>query len=423
MNVLYDISWLGHTYGKSATGLSRVIETLARHLARSPGCTLTLCVGDGFDALAGALAMRREDEELRQISMVYPPISAAYHLRVRRALDAIDRGESLGFPSRVLRKILRVGSVSRWDKYGSLSRPSVDQAQIYHSPFLPFPKVIRKAPRLKRVLTVYDLIPRYFPELCAEGAPALLEATLGSLTADDNVLCISEATKADLCQELPWLDPKRVSVTYLGASSHFFPSPDSGASQRVRARYKIPPGPYLLSLSALEPRKGLEHVIQCFAQLVLQEKISDLNLVLAGAKGWKYDRIFGMLGEYGALGDRIILAGRIAEEDLSALYSGALSFVFMSLYEGFGLPVLEAMQCGSPVVASNVSSLPEVVGDAGILIAPRDSDALVQALLNLYRDANLRTTLSRGGLERAAKFSWENCTRQTIHAYEEALKL
>lgn len=176
-----------------------------------------------------------------------------------------------------------------------------------------------------------------------------------------------------------------------------------------------------MSLNTLEPRKNLGHLIQCFRKLVYQEKINDLYLVLAGGKGWLYNKLFEEIYRCEALKDRVIVTGYVADEDLAALYSDALAFVYTSFYEGFGLPPLEAMQCGVPVITSNTSSLPEVVGDAGIMVAPTDADMLCHSMLALYTKSSLREAMSLKSLERAKQFSWEKCTQETLAAYKFAL--
>jgi glycosyltransferase involved in cell wall biosynthesis len=171
----------------------------------------------------------------------------------------------------------------------------------------------------------------------------------------------------------------------------------------------------------LEPRKNIHHVIRCFSKTVLGEEIDDLCLVLVGTKGWDYGKVFEELSRYPALRKRIILTGYVDFEDLAPLYSGALAFVYPSLYEGFGLPPLEAMKCGTPVITSNTSSLPEVVGDAGTMVSPTDEDALCHAMLEIFRDSALRTRMSERSLARADLFSWEKCIEETIRAYRIAI--
>jgi glycosyltransferase involved in cell wall biosynthesis len=192
--------------------------------------------------------------------------------------------------------------------------------------------------------------------------------------------------------------------------------------EAVRIKYHLPPEPFFLSVCTLEPRKNLVHVIQAFGRLIEQEKISGLNLVLVGAKGWQYDQIFAESGATNVLKRRVIFTGYVPDEDLAPLYTEALAFLYLSLYEGFGLPVLEAMQCGIPVVTSDNSSLPEVAGDAGILLDARDQDALCAAMLSLYGNAELRDELRCKSLRNAARFSWQQCAQATLRGYDQALR-
>jgi glycosyltransferase involved in cell wall biosynthesis len=140
-----------------------------------------------------------------------------------------------------------------------------------------------------------------------------------------------------------------------------------------------------------------------------------------GAKGWRDEGIYAAIEDAGVVRDQIILPGYVADADLAPLYSGALAFVYTSLYEGFGLPPLEAMQCGVPVVTANTSSLPEVVGDCGLTVDPADADALSQAMLDLHRSAPLRAELAQKGLARSRHFTWDRCVHDTVAAYRAAV--
>ena len=217
------------------------------------------------------------------------------------------------------------------------------------------------------------------------------------------------------------INPDRVVVTHWAASELFYLCDNDSEIESVKKKYQIPDAPYVLSLSTLEPRKNIDHTIRCFARLVEQENIHDLYLVLVGTKGWDFEKIFEELANSPKLKDRIIITGYVDDEDLAPLYSGAMAFVYPSFYEGFGLPPLEAMQCGVPVITSNTSSLPEVVGGAGIMVAPTDADALAQSMLDLYNNSDLREQMSFNSIEQAKKFSWQKCTQQTIDAYKAAL--
>jgi glycosyltransferase involved in cell wall biosynthesis len=274
---------------------------------------------------------------------------------------------------------------------------------------------------VRRFLTCYDLIPLLYPQFCTPGQSRFARELLRSIEPGDWVICISQATKDDLCDRHA-IDPARVFVTHLAAAPElFYPCADAERIAAARARYGIPDGSYLLSLSTLEPRKNMEQVVRSFARLVQQEHVADLSLVLVGARGWLDDRIFETVAGYESLKGRIVITGYVADEDLAPIYGGALCFVFPSFYEGFGLPALEAMQCGAPVIASNTSSLPEVVGEAGITLDPADGDGLCQSILRVYGDASLRAAMSAKSLERAGRFSWEKCVAETLAAYRTAL--
>jgi len=188
--------------------------------------------------------------------------------------------------------------------------------------------------------------------------------------------------------------------------------------------------PYFLYVGTLHPRKNLVRLVNAFAALTSAnrvrsepavggaDKVSEPLLVLAGQKGWLYEEIFAQVRKLG-LEDRVILTGYVPDADLPGLLSGALAFVFPSLYEGFGLPVLEAMACGTPVICSNVSSLPEVGGDAARQIDPLDTEALAEAMHQVSTDAGLRMLLVKRGYEQVQRFSWQRSASQVLQVLED----
>jgi glycosyltransferase involved in cell wall biosynthesis len=186
------------------------------------------------------------------------------------------------------------------------------------------------------------------------------------------------------------------------------------AIEVVKRRYGIT-HEYLLYIGTLQPRKNLIRLVTAFSSL--QPPTSNLQMVIAGAKGWLYSDIFAMVKQLG-LEYKVLSPGRVADEDKVALISGAVALVFPSLYEGFGLPVIEAMQCGTPVICSKTSSLPEVAGDAALLTDPLDEDALAQAMIRLLGDADLRRTLVERGYTQAQKFSWSACAARVLSTLE-----
>lgn len=295
---------------------------------------------------------------------------------------------------------------------------TVPHCDVYHSPFYP---LCEGLPCKVRVLTVYDLIPILFPDFFDQPVCAQIAYTLATIAPQDHVLAISHSTRDDLLAHFP-CKPDHVHVTHLAACPRIFHRVNDGnAIDPVKRKYRIPEGPYLLSLCTLEPRKNLEHVIKCFARICRFKEIDDLCLVLTGAIGWDYDRIFSAIGAEPDIRKRIILTGFVPDNELAALYSGANAFIYMSKYEGFGLPPLEAMQCGVPVISSNTSSLPEVIGDAGIMIDPNDEIALCSSIVEIYLDRQKHRELTIKSLNRAAQFSWEQTALDTIKAYRYAL--
>jgi glycosyltransferase involved in cell wall biosynthesis len=268
--------------------------------------------------------------------------------------------------------------------------------------------------------TVYDLIPIIHPEYFNNSKGHIVNTIVNMLQEDEFAICISESTKNDLLNYNSQISPENVFVISLAASADFYPCLDKQKYYQTLEKYKIPKEKYILSLSNIEPRKNIQTTIKAFTKLIMDEKVTDLYLVLAGSKGWCYDDVFELAGKK-CVRDRIIWTGYIDDADLSSLYSNALVFCYPSLYEGFGLPPLEAMQCGTPVITSNVSSLPEVVGNCGIKIHPLDVDALAGSIMKVYNDSSYRERLSQMGIKRAKEFSWEKTAQQVVNAYKVAL--
>jgi glycosyltransferase involved in cell wall biosynthesis len=231
------------------------------------------------------------------------------------------------------------------------------------------------------------------------------------------ILADSAATAADLTAA-HGVDSARVRVVYLGRDETLAPVRDGLVLANAQARYGIG-GRYLLYVGTLQPRKNLARVISAFSQLASASALADVQLVLAGKRGWLYDDLFTQVARLGLAG-RVLFPGYIPESDLPALLGGALAFVYPSLYEGFGIPVLEAGACGVPVITSNTSSLPEVAGDAALLVDPYDVDAIADAMYRLVTDEALRAELTRRGAENVKRFSWEKCARETLAVLEQA---
>jgi glycosyltransferase involved in cell wall biosynthesis len=267
------------------------------------------------------------------------------------------------------------------------------------------------------VTTVHDLIPLRFPRLTPRRHRWAVRLLLpGALRRATRVIAVSEATRAEVLARFG-LPAEKVRVVP-EAAPPAFGVPVPAAAARVRARYGLE-GPYVLFVGLLEPKKNLAGLLDAVARLVRSGAWGDTRLVLAGAPGWGLEDLPGRIAGLG-LDSIVRRLGPVPEADLPALYAGALAFVFPSLWEGFGLPVLEAMAAGTPVVASGRGALPEVTGGAALLVEP-EAGALAEALGAVLADKALRERLREAGLARAQAFSWERTARETMAIYREAV--
>ncbi len=270
------------------------------------------------------------------------------------------------------------------------------RGDLFYSPDFVLPPLRRHTPAL---LTVHDLSFLRHPDTFPEALRTYLErAVPRSVTRADHILADSHATRRDLI-ELLNVPAEKITTLHLGVSTRFSPDPRPNERTRLNARYGLGAKPYILAVGTVQPRKNIRRLIEALDALI---STHDVSLALAGQPAWLSDPIL----EAAAARDYVHVLGFVADEDLPALYRQAAVFAFPSLYEGFGLPPLEAMACGTPVVASNASSIPEAVGDAGLLIDPLDVRALTHALDRLLTDTNLRQDLRTRGLGRATEFTW-----------------
>ncbi len=270
--------------------------------------------------------------------------------------------------------------------------------------------------RARTVVTVHDVFAWSCP-----GTSTLLDTLIYRhwlprvLPRVDTVITDSQASKADIVRFLG-IPAARVRVIYVGVSAAFRPASQSEIAV-VRSSYGLSDR-YILFVGSVEKRKNLRGLLRAYACLRRMEETCPL--VVAGVRRRKYTAIMETLWELD-LEKHVIFTGYVPDADLPALYSGADLFVFPSLYEGFGLPPLEAMACGTPVVCSNAASLPEVVGDAAITVDPYDVEGLAEAMRRVLTDANLRQELREKGLQRAKQFTWERAARETIAVYQKVL--
>ncbi len=273
--------------------------------------------------------------------------------------------------------------------------------------------------RKKLVVTIYDLTVITNPEChmkmnirhCIAGAKDAIKYA-------DSIIAISEHTKQDLIKYLG-APPELITVTQLAASGDYREVTDPEKLRSVRQRYDLPES-YILFVGSLEPRKNVKTLFKAYSRMKESFK-KEFPLVIAGAKGWLNSDIPELVKALG-IEDRVKFAGYIDRADIAAVYSQAAVFVFPSLYEGFGLPILEAMGCGTPVITSNVSSMPEVAGNAAVLVSPTDAAELSAALESVLGDEGKRGEMRKKGFARASSFSWERCAKETLEVYRKVVK-
>jgi glycosyltransferase involved in cell wall biosynthesis len=262
----------------------------------------------------------------------------------------------------------------------------------------------------RSVITIHDLTFLHYPEFLTSESRRYYNDQIDAAAARaDRILTDSEATRTDVINLLR-VPAEKVTTVLLGISNHFHPAPPE-AIMRFAAQHNLSPG-YILFVGTFEPRKNLSGLLHAYAQLCAE--VRDIpRLVLAGSRGWLYAEIFALAQSLG-LGGAITWLENPAYADLPLLYSGAGVLCLPSFYEGFGFPPLEAMACGTPAVVANRASLPEVVGDAGLLVNPDDPSSIADALRRVLMDSALSADLRRRGLDRARAFSWAESARQTL---------
>jgi glycosyltransferase involved in cell wall biosynthesis len=283
--------------------------------------------------------------------------------------------------------------------------------QFTAPPFCPCPTVV----------SIHDLSFEHLPQTFNRRSRTQLRLTVRhSARRAARILSLSEHTRRDIISTYG-IAPERVSAIPIAAASHFARVNDNSELQRVRHTYGIH-GEYILSVGSIQPRKNLVRLVKAYASLRGGSSADKLpKLVLVGKCAWLYDETLRALDETGVR-DSVVLTGYVPEKDLPALYSSALCFIYPSYFEGFGLPPLEAMKCGAPVIVGNKTSLPEVVGDAAIAVDPFDVEAIAGAIKRVIDDQSLRNDLSLKGQQRASAFDWRETARRTLTVYQEVAR-
>ncbi|MDD1419075.1 glycosyltransferase family 4 protein [Dolichospermum sp. ST_sed1] len=414
MKVIFDISSVGDN-PKTRTGVARTAWSLADLLHQKLGDNLSFSATGSIEASLQTERLLNSYPDLR--SAIYPVNSIA------RSVNQLNTQFSKNYSGKSIFQKTQQSTLVNISRLFNIIRQPIApeilaEADIFHSSYPRIPKQVRKALPNHHLQTVYDLTPLILDEkYFLPGQRGITKRLIDTIQPNDWVTTISDATRNDLLNRRQ-LNPEKVVTIYLAASPElFYPVSDSSIIQAAKQKYHLPEGDYFLSLHSLAPHKNMDHLIACFKQVIMQEKKKDLHLVICGGNE---DAAVSMINA-NQLTEAdlkfIHFTGFVDDNDLAAIYSGAIGFIFPSLYEGFGLPVLEAMQCGCPVISSNTSSLPEVVGDAGFLVSPTDKDALCESILKLYCNSDLRAKYSQYSVDRAALFSWEKTASETLKFY------
>ena len=406
LSLIYDATLIANVRGGKRTGTFFVADALLKEFLRRDDISLKIYCRSG-------------DEKQARINLApYLSKKNCEIIFVKRHFFGVQFRLFVKAVLRVLPKFLTTFLYSSAQKILALKQKAVvpnkkeslekTENCVFFSPFFAPPKEYL---HLAKFLVIYDAIPLIFDEYRNNPGNYWFLELARKLDESYTCFAISSYTKTDFLKYLPHLKPENIIVTPLACDERFKPA-NADEIKKAKEKYKIPSDKkYIFSLCTLEPRKNLIRAVKCFANFISKNNIDDLVFVLGGAH-WdafieKLENEIGSLDEN--IKSRILKIGYVDDSDQAALYSGALFFVYTSQYEGFGLPPLEAMSCGTPVITSNNSSLPEVVGQAAIMIDYDDDEAHIKAYESYYYNENLRQENSKKGLERAKLFSWEKC--------------
>ncbi|MFC1726291.1 glycosyltransferase family 4 protein [candidate division KSB1 bacterium] len=280
---------------------------------------------------------------------------------------------------------------------------------IFHSPHFILPKGIKT----KSVITVHDMVYKLFNHTLPYSKSLYYNLLMPeSLKKVSAIITISNTTRNIIASEYPHLKDK-IFVTYLSSGFENFTNTDPAQSEEIIKKYNIK-GPYILFVSTIEPRKNLEGLLTALNYI----ERKDIKLVIVGSLGWKYKNVFRILKKYN-LSERVIFTNSVSNEEIKAIYSKSEAFIYPSFYEGFGIPILEAMRAGTPVITSGLGATKEVAGDAALFINPYNPDSITNAINTLLSNDRIRTNLTKKGFERIKQFSWEKTALETLKIYKQ----
>ncbi|MDP8259083.1 MAG: glycosyltransferase family 1 protein [Candidatus Aadella gelida] len=303
----------------------------------------------------------------------------------------------------------------KWENSGLLRSARKDKIDLLHVPGFAGPMFKRG---IKTVTTVHDLIGMIYPENLGRVSRFYWQKWLPTCVKNsDIIIADSENTKNDIIRLLG-VPEEKICVILLAVDDKFRPL-ETATLDIVRKKYGLS-DKFMLNVGTIEPRKNISGLVEAFTSYI-KDYSGEMDLVLVGKKDWGYRQVKRRVEELG-VADRVVFTDYVDDDDLPALYNLAKLFVYPSFYEGFGLPVLEALSSGCPVIASNVSSIPEIVGEAGILLAPDDTEGLTNSFKKFDENRSMQLELSDMGIERSKKFSWQRTAEETLDVYRKILK-
>lgn len=415
INLVYDATVLGNDCNREGgrTGIFWVVYQVLSELVKRDNFNISLyCSENDVNVLRKVLSTTlKEFSNLR--------IANKTNLNAfEKAYDYLKRKKdnAKGQNNKILKNLLHIPMyffelIMLFKKPFSDENKWLKETDVFLSPVFKIPPEVKKAKHIKKYVILYDTVVSLFPEYFPEGNHWFRDL-LKSLNEEDTYFAISESTKNDFIKITNNPD-LNIIVSLLAASDRFCKCTDETKIKQVLKKYKIPTDKkYIFSLFAVEPRKNIIRIIKTFIDFINKNKINDLMFVIGGDAWDEFKPVLDKeLENLSAYENSIFRIGYVDDEDVPVLYSGAQWYVYTSQYEGFGLPPLEAMQCGCPVITSNNSSLPEVVADAGVMIDYDSDQQHIAAYEKLYFNHKLRNEYAQKGLERAKLFSWEKCAK------------
>lgn len=430
INILYDANLLLNGLSKNSgrTGIFFVVYNVLINFLKRGDINVDLyCNVENVHVLSEFIS---KDKKLSNANIIgcftcLDPLIAKWELK--KYLLELNSGNrfELRYVKTVIKILRRINKI-----IGINKKPYIDvlsKYDVYFSPFGETPSLINIYPDIKKYSVIYDTIPFVYPEFYPgiEKKKFWYNKIIRGINKETYYFAISEWTKKDFIKFVPAIDGNKITVTHLAASEEFYQCKDSFLISQIMKKYNIPENSkYIFSLCSIEPRKNLIFAVKNFIEFIKKNNINDMYFVLGGAHwGFFVEKLNDVVNDLAQYKDKIIRAGYVDDKDLAPLYSGAFCFIYPSIYEGFGLPPLEAMQCGCPVITSNATSLPEVINGAGIMINPENSDELISALEKFYNNTALRQEYALKGINRAKEFSWDKTvdimTKKMFEVYSE----